>query len=71
MQERIDKPSFEHDIRRIFSKPIVLTKIPSYCPNCFSRDWECVGTYYPDEVTTVRIYECNFCGGMWEVIDQN
>lgn len=62
----------EHDIRKIFSQPIIMQGFAAIniCPNCGYYEFICIENYVNDAGVSVRIFECDFCGAMWEVEDE-
>jgi hypothetical protein len=62
----------EHDIRDIFSHPIIMQGFATItvCPNCGYYEFNCIENYVNDNDVPVRIFECDFCGAMWEVEDE-
>ena len=55
----------KNNIREIFSEPIVLDKPIPYCPNCGWSKIQCIENYVNDY--RIRVFECDYCGAMWEV----
>ena len=68
----------EHNIREIFSEPIILQEYTNTCPGCGSSlislfnmfPIKCIENYINDASVPVRVFECDHCGAMWEVEDK-